>query len=436
MPTALAQAAPVSLGSPLFARAREIDARLRSRNTTRNRTYAEDAFDLLECRRLELFRLLGYSSVTAYAYSVNGFGSSKTSALIQIAEACEVLPRIREAFLKGDLGCSAAEQIVKKATPEDEEEWLRKAKVLKVEELKALVREEDPVYWRRLGFSQEGLAWAEAAVDAIRKELGPLSFGMAVGEACRRLLEGGSGTPNRSSFRVVIHRCGECDQATRHTSEGPVAVRPEEVERIACDAELLDIRNGPAKLTRTPPPRIRNYVLGRDGGRCVVPGCGNRLVQFHHEDGWENGHDPSRCFGLCDAHHQARHRGYLRIEGSMPEVTFFLADGTCLGRAGDARKATEPAPAPEGPSAHAESAPSSSAAPAADSAHAESISPPSTAPLLPNPVEDATRALIKLQLPKSEATAAVRSVVQRHPGRSWEAGELVQAVLRSRPSRG
>ncbi len=74
-----AQLAPPSQDSPLLAEARDLDARLRQRATTRKRNCALDAFDLARCKRLELFRLLGYASITAYAYSVNGFGSSKTS---------------------------------------------------------------------------------------------------------------------------------------------------------------------------------------------------------------------------------------------------------------------------------------------------------------------------------------------------------------------
>ena len=91
-PAPSAQSAPVSTGSPLFALARNLDARLRQRATTRRRNYALDAFDLAESKRLELFRLLGYSSITAYAHAVNGFGSSKTSDLIRIAEATAQLP--------------------------------------------------------------------------------------------------------------------------------------------------------------------------------------------------------------------------------------------------------------------------------------------------------------------------------------------------------
>lgn len=471
-PTPLAQSASGQQGSPLFSLARKLDTRLRQRSVTRRRNFALDAFDLAECKRLELFRLLGFSSVTAYAHSVNGFGSSKTSSLIRIAEASEQLPLIREAFLAGQVDWCAAREIVKKATPEDEADWLAKAKVLTVTELTALVQEKDPVYRRLLELSGEELAWVEAVADGIRQEGGPFALGKAIAEACRRIAMGEMASAGGPGFRVVINQCGECKEATRETSEGPVPVSPEDVEMILCDAEVLDIRGGPARLTRTVPPKIRNFVKARDKGRCVVPGCRNRVVHFHHEDGWRSGHDPSRCFGLCGSCHQARHRGTLRVEGSMPDVRFFLADGTYIGRAGDARRAIAPvnsceaAPASVVVSAsssafagagspgdravkaspHAEasaSAASSGGTALVVSPHEEAcsggaVASPSriraAAEEARDPIVDAVMALRSLKLSARDAKAGVQRVLQQHPGRSWEAGALAAAALRGVPS--
>lgn len=199
-PTPSAQAAPVYQDSPLFNLARAVDARLRQRSVTRRRNFALDAFDLAERKRLELFRLLGYSSITTYAHSVNGFGSSKTSSLIRVAQACEQLPVIREAFLAGQLDWCAAREIVKKATPADEADGLAKAKVLTVSELAALVREEAPVYRRMLELSGEELAWVEAVADGIRQEGGPFALGKAIAEACRRMAVGGMASAGGPRF--------------------------------------------------------------------------------------------------------------------------------------------------------------------------------------------------------------------------------------------
>ncbi len=142
----------------------------------------------------------------------------------------------------------------------------------------------------------------------------------------------------------MIQHCPECRRATRETPAGPAPVSPEELERIGPDAEVLDIRNGPAARTRRPPPKIRNFVEGRDRGLCVMPGCRNRADHFHHEKGWKEGHDPDHCFGLCGAHHRGHHKGYVVAKGSMPDLHFYRRDGVYLGRAGDEKLATEVSP--------------------------------------------------------------------------------------------
>jgi len=440
---------PPPQGSPLFDLAREIDARLRARATTRRRTYALDALDLAECKRLDLHRLLGYSSITVYARAVNGFGASKTSDLLRIAEKTENLPRIRRAFLAGELDWCAAREIVRKATPGNEEEWLGKARRLSVAELRACARDEAPVYGRGFKFEPQELGWVEDAVAGVQREIGPVAPGKALAEICRRACAGEAGGVGGPRHRFVIYVCGECGKATRQTSEGEVPVSLEEIERVERNAEVLDIRNGPAKVTRAVPPKISNYVRARDKGRCAAPGCREPGVHFHHDKGWRNGHDPKTGYSLCSSHHTGRHLGYLRIEGAMPDAHFFRADGTCLGRAGDEERAdssfpgAEPAPrsapAPEpaggGPSPAGASSeePAASAPPPATAPPGEGPLPASGVARAPadgsNPVGDAVRALRKLGVDARGAERAVRRVLQLHPGCSWEAGELVRAAL-------
>src|SRR5262249_31936608 len=98
-----------------------------------------------------------------------------------------------------------------------------------------------------------------------------------------------------------------------------------------CDAEVLDTTDPTAPVRRTIPKRVADRVDARDRRRCRVPGCPNRgWIERHHEheDGWRGGHDLDRILLLCSGHHDARHRGHIRIEGRGREMRFFLADGT------------------------------------------------------------------------------------------------------------
>ena len=149
---------------------------------------------------------------------------------------------------------------------------------------------------------------------------------------------------NGSGYRIVLTTCGDCKKTTRETREGSIEVDPKTVERIACDTEILDIRKGPAALSRTIPPKIANFVAARDKGRCRVPLCKNRgYIDRHHEGkgGWhEVGHDRRRILLLCTRHHGARHLGQLGIDIVADGFRFFLADGNELVEKSASRKAT------------------------------------------------------------------------------------------------
>jgi hypothetical protein len=73
---------------------------------------------------------------------------------------------------------------------------------------------------------------------------------------------------------------------------------------------------------RSVTPQLRRLVFARDGGRCVVPGCGHwRFIDVHHRvpraRGGANRLDNLVC--LCTAHHRAIHDGVLALEGSATE---------------------------------------------------------------------------------------------------------------------
>jgi hypothetical protein len=170
-----------------------------------------------------------------------------------------------------------------------------------------------------------------------------LSQGAALAEICRRYVAYVRGDVGKTSAktstsagsrsREVISTCDECKKSTRETRRGSLEISKAIAERIRCDAEILDIRNGPAPLRRSIPPKTANFIDGRDKGRCRFPGCSNRtFIDRHHEGpgGWRAvGHDPKRVLLLCDGHHGQRHDGIFTIEGDAnAELTFRLADGT------------------------------------------------------------------------------------------------------------
>jgi hypothetical protein len=281
----------------LLEEARELDAQVREVHRRTNVERAKLAELLLSMAERELHRSLGYESVFAYARRVLGFSKRKTRDTLELAKRLPELPSIAERFRAGGLNWTALRTILPAVKRENEQEWLEKMTALPMRRLEREVAKATgkPMKVRvTYELTEEDLATVEDAVTAVLKERkGNADVAAALAEVCRRALSGG--TVGGPKTRVVINVCAECQKATRDTREGPVEVQEPVLERAACDAELLDIREGPSAIRRTMPPKVAQLIDARDHGQCKVPGCQNRgFVERHHEGGSERSGARSR----------------------------------------------------------------------------------------------------------------------------------------------
>jgi len=105
-------------------------------------------------------------------------------------------------------------------------------------------------------------------------------------------------------------------------------VGPETLDLIMCTGSvevLIDQASGkPLSVGPTSqviPPKVRRYVLARDGG-CVIDGCGSTYrLEVHHIRPRSRGgdHDPRNLGALCWWHHHvAIHQRGMRIDPDSP----------------------------------------------------------------------------------------------------------------------
>jgi hypothetical protein len=356
---------PKTAKSPLYARAHELDQQVRRLGLRRRRDKAALAMALLEIKEKDLFRLLGYRSMTAYGRTVEGLGASCTSELLKIAQGCRQLPQVREAFESGRLSASKASVVVDAATPETEGEWLEQARTLDPSALRAVQRGEEPRLRQVLKLDPNLMAWVDDAVRAVRESGGPSDFSRALAEVCRRFVQGealgtGKAPGSKRGVRpILVLTQGPDGTTTRESSRGTVVVDAETEAWARREGTVVDLKAelaarrrqdedahggddpGETDLARPPsraiPRAVRRLVEARDQGRCQLPGCASRtFLEADHLDGWKRGHDPERIALLCSSHHRARTLGYLKVgSGQDGRVRFLLQDGTELGLAGD-----------------------------------------------------------------------------------------------------
>jgi hypothetical protein len=125
--------------------------------------------------------------------------------------------------------------------------------------------------------------------------------------------------------QIVVHVDAETFQhrsAGRCELEHGPAIAAETARRLACDASVVRVVEGPAgepldigRKSRTIPPGIRRALNARDQG-CRFPGCTfRRYVDGHHVKHWAEGGETklSNLVTLCRFHHRLVHEGQVEI---------------------------------------------------------------------------------------------------------------------------
>ena len=298
-------------------------------------------------RRMEehsLYLDLGYGSIGAYARSVLDLTERQTRDFLHIARGLPGLPVLERAFQTGQLGWTKVRELLRVVTEDTEAAWVDRAKAITSRALEALVapallgEPPPPQDEPELGPPMQRMCFDMHAVDAevLRDALALLrgqaklsgeemDRGAALAAMARRVLEDASPAPTGERYRTVLYTCPTCERTSTKDAEVNDTVSSE----AACDAENLEMRPGPRQghLSRSIPPAVRRAVLERDGRRCTVPLCRNRLwLDVHHTvhraDG--GGHDPQQLLTLCCLHHRLHHDGRLAITCDEHGVFHFV----------------------------------------------------------------------------------------------------------------
>jgi len=327
--------------------AQELDKRILQAHARLCRAERDLALLLAELADRRRFLDLGYANVCDYAKTKLQLKARKTSALVRIGRVLPDLPGLDKALASGALGWTKARELLSVITPETEAEWIEVASRCANRELERMVaahrpgeppsgdttKEAGPV---RLSFSMEpveaeqvnaALAAIRAATGVSREEVGD---GALLAQMGARVLEDmdSSEAPTGERFRIVIEYCPRCGDFSTPEAE----VSETHVGQALCDAEILEMRQGPRRghLSHLIPPATRRAVLQRDHHRCQVPGCSNRLwLDLHHltyrRDGGDNAE--KNLLTMCNIHHQLLHDGLLGVERREGGLVYRFGDG-------------------------------------------------------------------------------------------------------------
>jgi len=265
------------------------------------------------------------SSLFAYATEILGLSSPVTSNAITVARKSREVPALMREIQSGSIGISTAKKIASVLTPENQEEWLCKAKTLSCRKLEKAVATEKPeaplperakyVSAKRLSLnlsvSEELLLKLRRVQDQISRSDGKSA---SIERALEVLVEDylQRKDPVEKAKRVIAKKGfhsstkpGESPKVTvhvNHSAEPSSAVKPSE--------------------NRAPiPAAVQHAVRLRDENRCQYPSsrggvCAEtRWVDLHHIKPVSQGgeHSVDNLITLCKAHHQEIHRQGVSI---------------------------------------------------------------------------------------------------------------------------
>ena len=333
-----------------LSRAREIHTALVETRRRNRQTDYECAVLLAKTKAEKLHQVLGYGSLSDYAERELDLSPRQAREWVRLGQTLPERPVLRKAFASGELGWTAAREVLRVASAENEAEWVQRAKELTSRNLEQLVSAtpwgEPPAKTlpkeparRRVVFTMDTVdaELLEKALALLRHQTGisDLDRGAALAQMAQGFLGSqGEEAPTSPRFRKVVMECPHCEAATGETAE-----TTETTARMAnCDAEVIDLRKGPKRghRSRTIPPATRRAVLSRDRNQCAVPTCSCRIwLDVHHiKARWLGGdHSEENLITLCSAHHRRLHDGYFGIwteEGGV--LAFAFADGRVIRR--------------------------------------------------------------------------------------------------------
>lgn len=279
---------------------------------------------LLRVKKARLWQHLGLKSIYAYARSFMDLTTRQTKERLRVAMALKTLPKINATLAAGTIHWSAVRELLRVVTSENESQWLEQVADKSVDEIATMIdgtqRGDDPpdpkVPRRRrviLRMMPSVLALYREAQAKLREDSGgELSEEDGLMLMSRMVL--GNVTSGTSAYQIQMTVCENCGSAAQKSGEHVFPVEPREVEQARCDAELI---GADAPTVHPSTSDVREIVVGRQDGRCGLPGCQHEISpEVHVLPGEVDGTpDPDLRVALCPAHHAATHRGDLRAEG-------------------------------------------------------------------------------------------------------------------------
>ena len=282
--------------------------------------------------RIAIWRHLGMTGIREYLEHECGYGPHVASERVRVAEALDAMPALEHALGENELSYSAVRAITRVATNRTEHEWIAACRGKNQREIEELLAEREvgdrPGAPRKPELRAKDRVYrgitpaTEAAIELARRELQEemgerLDDNQLLALLAARHRDGSAAPRKKAAAQVAVTVCPSCQVGRQLAGNRQVALRPEELARVFCDVQWIDV-HGKERSVQDVTPALRAKVMLRDHAKCRVPGCRSAAnIEVHHIVPWAIGgtHTMQNLIALCDGHHSALHRGDITIVG-------------------------------------------------------------------------------------------------------------------------
>jgi hypothetical protein len=311
-----------------------LEQELVGREQTVSQLRAEQMMLLTELDRRQVATGDGCKSLSEWVSGRLDVAPETAATLVRTTRRLEGLPATAKRLQAGEMSFDRVVELARLATPEDEHTILDEAWRWDITGLRRHIaaRRRLTSVEERAAFTTQHLVM-QPNLDQTRWDLWgslPGVAGAVIDRALQQRAESLPTLPDMKPSRAHRHPVLSTQYSVLSTQyldpnrEDAVRRLPSAVCRLCFEVivdpgEGMPIAAGPA--AHGIPPRLRRFVLARDGG-CCADGCTSRYrLQPHHRIRREHGgtDDPSNLVTLCWFHHQIVIHGYgYRIDPESP----------------------------------------------------------------------------------------------------------------------
>ena len=265
------------------------------------------AFYLHDLHERRLYQAWGFSSAAQYARQRIGMSKTRAHELLATGAQLHDLPRLDEAFARGELSWSRVRRVARVANADTEQAWIERVRDISLEEVEALVSA------TRAGELppklDQGLPRTRFVVRLVMGATRHEMFELARQKLQCELGVGAIGDADLLGEMVRLFLSSDADGSVpgRKRVDGSL---------FRATADAVDPEHEGARSDAAVSGRLRRRVLERDGGQCQS--CTSRRSPMVHHVVWRSHGGrttPENLVTLCARCHALVHDELLFVSG-------------------------------------------------------------------------------------------------------------------------